>query len=478
MIAKARLLFSSIGVKLFLCFWLIAIVSIFATRFISAQLIDNGLILPAHHGDVRQLHAIARQISRDQPLNLIPYLNDFQLKQRHRKKIKNKQTARIPPNIWLKDTELSQLFSKNISHKADLPEYLLNNSFSDLVSIQFSYARVTGPLTVLIKDKNYQLYIAHKYNDRHFGKLLMQLPPWVRISIPLMISFLLCWLLARNLSRPLSQMKKVATELGDGDLSARLVHITERNDELGSLAKTLNQMAEKLSVSLSAQQRLIGDVSHELRSPMTRLQLALALAQKSSDEPQQLSDYLQRCETEVQRLDEMIADVLALSRLENALHTLHFEQINLAGLLAILLQDAQFLANAKSIKIKTSGLADFPIRADSQLLSSAIANILSNAVKYSPQNGEILLTTAQQKDQLCLSFSDSGQGVPEQSLPLLFEPFYRVTQARERQTGGTGLGLAIAKQSILAHQGQIYAQNNPEGGLTVIIKVPLNRQKN
>lgn len=476
MLARCRRLLSSISVKLFLWFWLVAIVSIVTTRFISEQLNDNGFILPAHHGDLRLLRDIAGKISRDQPINLAIYMKHLQLNKRQTQALPERVKVKTKTNVWLKDASSNQLISMKIDQQAGLPQYLTNNSFSGVVTVQFSHARITGPIDTRINNKNFQLYIAHKDDNRHLDKFLMQLPPWARFTIPLLISFSLCWLLARNLSRPLSSIQGVVTRLGDGDLSVRVEKVAQRNDELGSLAKTFNQMAEKLTVSLSAQQRLIGDVSHELRSPMTRLQLALGLAQKQANDPIALTKYLQRCESEVQRLDAMIADVLVLSRLENALHSLNLQKFNFSGLLDILLEDARFIADAKSISIKQADCAAYQLRADSQLLASAISNILTNAVKYSPPGSEITVSVQQAKDRLLLSISDAGEGVPEQSLALLFEPFYRVTQARERQTGGTGLGLAIAKQSILAHQGRIYAQRNPLVGLTVTIEVPLNNQ--
>ena len=243
---------------------------------------------------------------------------------------------------------------------------------------------------------------------------------------------------------------------------------------MGALATSFNQMAEKLEQNLNAQQRLLGDVSHELRSPLTRLQMALGLAQEPLLSEQSRIQYLQRCELEIGRLDNMIGDVLALSRLENIMQSLQLNTFNFSLLLSNIVEDEQFIANEKSILITVAPHSSIKISADSSLLSSAISNIVGNAVKYSPENSTISITLTQLKEELILTVSDAGMGVPEQAITQLFEPFYRVNTARDRQTGGTGLGLAIAKQAILAHQGCIFAKNNSaSSGLTITVTLPL-----
>jgi len=217
---------------------------------------------------------------------------------------------------------------------------------------------------------------------------------------------------------------------------------------------------------------LLADVSHELRSPMTRLQLAIALAHKSSESKVDLEKYLLRCETEVGRLDNMLGNVIALSRLENTLPNFSSTPIQLSNLLHDLINDAQFLADEKSIKIHFSTQNCINLNGDEQLLASAFSNIHSNAVKYSSDNSEIGVSLKTDKQWITIEISDSGTGVPEEALSQLFKPFYRVQNDRARTTGGSGLGLAIAKQAILAHHGEINAFNNEPKGFTVEIKLP------
>jgi len=450
---------SSITVKLFFWFWLITITSISATRFISMQLAEESVILPPHPEDVRQLHRIVKRISHKKPNSLISFVNKF--------------TSNNDRTLLLKNVKNNKVISsKNIKFES-LVDYVAKNNFTNVTSVQFRFALLTGPLEIEVDQQTYQVYIARKGNRHQMAMLLMRMPTWARFAIPIMISLLFCWMLAKTLSRPLSRMQETAAKIGDGDLSARVEKDANRNDELGDLAKSFNQMASKLEVSLSAHQRLLGDVSHELRSPMTRLQIALALASKAKDNPTDLNKHIDRCELEVTRLDKMVADVLALSRLENTLNNTHFSEQDLGKLVELVCQDAQYLADENEIKIEAKLLTDCVFDLDSQLLVSAISNVLNNAVKYSPRESVISLTMEQVSAEIHIAITDNGEGVPEHALIDLFKPFYRVADARDRKTGGTGLGLAIAKQAISAHQGSISARNASGHGLVVTISLPM-----
>lgn len=453
---------SSISVKLFFWFWLIAITSISVTRFISLQLAENSVILPPLPNELSQLHRATEKLKRMQGKDVNNYIKNSSSHNNRIVILKNLKTNRV-------------LSSANLRLKV-LTDYIRKNNFTSVTSVQFHNARLTGPIKIYIGSQQYQVYIARKSSKRHVGGMLMQLPSWAKILTPITISLLFCWLLARTLSSPISRMKQTAASIGNGELSARVGKDAHRSDELGSLAKSINQMATKLEISLSAHQRLLGDVSHELRSPMTRLQIALALAHKAKSSPGDLEKHLNRCELEVSRLDNMIADVLVLSRLENTLHQSNFSSIDLTQLIELVSQDAQYLANEKSITIKTTNLQECIFDGDSQLLASAFSNVLNNAVKYSPQNSNVNIKMSLSDKHITITIIDNGHGVPESALPEMFKPFYRVADARDRGTGGTGLGLAIAKQAIVTHHGNIMATNCPGGGLAVTITLPINRR--
>jgi len=460
MLTQLKKTFSTIGVKLFLCFWLIAICSIALTRYVSTQLEQESIILPAHPNDLRKLKHLTKRITAKPPRSVKSLLKHIPSFRGAGILLKNKTTNKVHSN--------KKRFIRNV-----IP-YLEKNSFNHIASIQFPYVRITGPETVEVNHVSYQLYYASKGKSPHISALVMQLPFWVKIIIPLLISMSISWLLARSLSKPLLKIKDTAKSFGNGDFTARVERINNRGDELGTLAKSFNVMAEKLEQGINAHQRLLADVSHELRSPMTRLQIALALANKSSENPTELEKHLLRCELEVTRLDEMIADVLTLSRLENTYQQALLTDIDLHELLETIIDDAQYLANEKSINIEQQLSQPCCLPADNQLLASAIQNILTNAIKYSPENTTINVNLQQTVDRIKITIIDAGKGVPEHALPELFKPFYRVSDSRERTTGGTGLGLAIAQQAILTHKGTINAKNNHSGGLTITINLPLN----
>jgi len=467
-IAKIKLLLSSFTIKLFLWFWLIAITSIVSTRFISQQLSSdafNKIVTQApRHEELRQLRNTAIRIKRSKMTSS----DDLS-------KIKHQKLKKPPMNIWLKsinEQQITNLFPLMPKHQLTLTKYLKKQTFSKPTTSIFSHTRLVGPALIKINEQHYQLFISRKQHKQNIFQMVQTLPYWVRISIPALISFILCLLLAHSFSKPIRLIKKATAKLGQGEFTTRVENITQRNDELGQLATSFNEMAEQLQQHQSAQQRLLGDISHELRSPMTRLQMALGLAQQESTTIEAREQYLQRCQREIERLDKMIEDVLVLSRLENTLQTADFQQINLSSLVQSIIHDEQLMADDKSIDIQTDSTEEISILADQILLASAISNILNNAIKYSPEQSAIKVSLSSAQSEITLVISDSGNGVPEQALEHLFTPFYRVNLARDRNTGGTGLGLAIAKQAVIAHQGNISAENNSAKGLSVTIKIP------
>jgi two-component system sensor histidine kinase CpxA len=467
---KIKALLSSFSIKLFAWFWLIAITSIFSTHFISHQLSSD-----AYHNvvsqqplpnELRQLHNIARKIERSKIKNIDELLQT-----------KQPRFIKGPFNLWFKSIDTNStvysLFRLPPKHRKVLTRYLNEQVFDQAITSIFPHTRLVGPVLIKINKQNYQLFISRKQHKRNFGQLVQELPSWARVAIPVLISFILCLLLARSFSKPIATIKKAAIELGKGNLATRVTGITKRNDELGQLAKSFNQMAEQLQQNQCAQQRLLGDVSHELRSPMTRLQMALGLAQQDSTTQSARDQYLQRCQLEVERLNQMIEDALVLSRLENTLQTIEKKHLNFTALVQKIIHEEQFIADEKSIKIVLNSTVIVELLGDHNLLFSAISNVVTNAVKYSPEYSKIEVALSVKDQLVSLVICDNGIGVPPESLTELFTPFYRVNLARDRKSGGTGLGLAIAKQAIVAHQGSIFAKNNETKGLSVIIQLPL-----
>ncbi|WP_448547350.1 ATP-binding protein [Thalassotalea fusca] len=459
MLSHAFKPFRRIGFKLFLGFWIIATVSIAATRIISAQLEQESVILPPLPFEMERLKKIAKRIEKRPDITA--------------QQLVSISMRKHGTNLIVKQVGTNKVIKPQRRLPRHLINYIEKNTFSTLTTIQFPYARITGPLLVELEHEPYQIYLTARGHPPHISSLVLQLPAWARVIIPLIVSLVLSWLLARSLSRPIKAMQQAAAKFGDGDLSSRVDAAFIRKDELGELAHSFNQMALKLEKNISAHQRLLGDVSHELRSPMTRLQIALGLAQKSQLDPKALTDYLNRCEKEVSRLDEMIADVLSLSRLENTINHSHKEKEDLCAVIRHCVDDCQFIGQEKQISIQAN-LPDTLVTVfDVQLIASAISNIITNAIKYSPPQTTVRITLTTVQDSIIIEITDEGTGVPESSLAQLFEPFYRVAEARDRDTGGTGLGLAIAKQAVIAHDGTISARNNDGNGLTITLTLPI-----
>jgi len=456
--------FSSIGAKLFICFWLIVLLTIGVTRLVSEQFRSKSFIIPTHHSDITRVERISQKIKANlitTPQKVLAILSQKEGRE-----------------LLLKNISTHAVYAADKWQIKNLQQFLTENNIESLTTVKFQFYRMTGPLTIDVAGTPYQLFLASRDRKPPFGNIIERMPAWPRFAIPIMISSILLWLLTRSLTKPLIALQKAAARFGDGEFSARIPLIAQRNDEIGACAISFNLMADKLEQNIGAHQRLMADVSHELRSPMTRLQIALGLAQQNNINEALLHKHLQRCELEVARLDEMIANVLSLSRMENTISQIELMFVDLKQLLILCIEDAQYIANEKSITITLDCQRSALLQADPNLLSSAINNILINAIKYSHANDQIKVHLHKTGRHFIIEIIDTGIGVPAEDLAKLFKPFYRVAQSRDRATGGTGLGMAIAKQAVFAHNGNISAQNNSENGLTVTIELPLDISKN
>jgi two-component system sensor histidine kinase CpxA len=447
-----------ISIKLFIAFWLVILVSVLLSYLVTMQFRHNPTQEMANPQQLKLLTTYQQQLTNQNQVRLKEITHKFHQKHNQYLLIKNLKTNKI-------HTPRKRMWSK-------VKGYLQNNSLENPVTIDFSFTQVTASQPIIINGQPIQLFIATELQRKRLVNLVNQLPFAIRLLFLLAISFLCCWLLAKSFSNPLIAIQKASEDIGEGKLGTRIEKFDQRTDEFGTLARSFNQMAEQLESNITAHQRLLGDVSHELRSPLTRLQLAVALAEKNIGNTAEQQKHLSRCETEVDRLDEMIADVLTLSRLEHSHNAFVPDEVELNAVVAHVVNDCQYFASSKDIIIKNQGSCPYSLLGDSKLLASAISNVLNNAVKYSPKENVVIVDLSLQNKQIQLTISDQGPGVPEEMITQLFSPFFRVADGRERSSGGTGLGLAIAQQAIHLHQGEIYAKNLKGGGLQVIIKLP------
>ncbi len=292
-----------------------------------------------------------------------------------------------------------------------------------------------------------------------------------RMLSALLVTVLLCMLIAYWLVRPIRQMQLAARKFGEGDFSVRS-GLERRKDEIGDLAREFDAMAERIDSMLQAQQRLLRDLSHELRSPLARLRVALELARNRSGNI--AAGELKRIEHEALQIDEMIGDMLALVRLENSGEIERSDAIALDELVESIVADANFEFAGRGVHADILASQSLKLQGSGALLRSAIENVVRNAMKYSGDRAAVeLRLMAVEEGMALLEVRDFGSGVPQESLTKIFDPFYRIGEARDRSSGGFGLGLSITARVVHSHGGSIQAENAGGGGLRVKMWLPV-----
>jgi signal transduction histidine kinase len=299
--------------------------------------------------------------------------------------------------------------------------------------------------------------------------------PIITVIATLLVSTVVCFLLARYLSDPIRHLRAATRSIAAGDLGVRVSSLMgSRRDELGMLALDFDVMAERLRALLASHRELLRDVSHELRSPLARLQIALGLARRPNADLEQEFD---RIELETARLDELIGEILSLSRLDDPARTLVAEPVNLEELLETLVENARIEADLRSIQLQLNALPGLSVEGDRELLFRAVENVLRNAVRFSPNGTLVEVTAERAADQAVIRIRDHGPGVPQEALARIFEPFFCVAQARDRESGGYGIGLAITARVAALHGGSVRAANAAPSGLALEITLPLSQPR-
>ncbi len=302
--------------------------------------------------------------------------------------------------------------------------------------------------------------------------------PWdlgLRILLVVTTAGLVCYGLARYLTAPLVKLRGAARKLAQGELDSRVgASVGKRADEYGELAQDFDLMADRIQQLVVSQRRLLGDISHELRSPLSRLNVALELARKSASA--ETAGYLNRIEIEAERMNQLIGQLLTLSRLESQDPKVQGSRLDLDEIVHSVVADADFEAAGQKRCVRLVSARRCQVHGSAELIRSAIENVVRNAIRYAPENSTVEVSLDEERrganGGAVIRIRDHGPGVPETSLEHIFEPFYRVGDARDRQSGGTGLGLAIAGRAVRLHGGSICARNAPTGGLLVEIRLP------
>ena len=290
-------------------------------------------------------------------------------------------------------------------------------------------------------------------------------------GLAFLVSGAICYGLTRSLTAPILTLRAAARRLAEGELSARAPDPKTRRDEISELVRDFNRMARRVEDLVTSQRQLISDISHELRSPLARMNATLGLArQRTGQDP--LFDRLER---DAARLEEMIGRLLTVARLDMAATTPEMRPTDLKALLEDIVDDARPEADDHRCRVDLMCDGEGHVDANPDLVRSAVEDIIRNAIRYTPAGTavEVRLEGGHNgtRHSVVIRVSDRGPGVPTRDLTNIFRPFYRVASARDRQSGGAGLGLAIAERVARAHGGGVRAQNRTDGGLEVVFSL-------
>lgn len=295
--------------------------------------------------------------------------------------------------------------------------------------------------------------------------------PVQNVLFAIVVSGIVCFGLAKYLAAPLREVRDVSYRLAAGDLQARAgPTVGNRRDEIGDLVRDFDTMASRIEALVHSQQQLLSDISHELRSPLARLNVALELARRKAG-PAAEAD-LRRLETEATRMNDLIGRVLSLARAESPDSAHPFEVVELVDVVQVVADDAAYEAGQQGKTVRFEAVGNPLVVGSAELLASAVDNVVRNAVRYTPEGTAVEIRLSALQHEVVTSVRDHGPGVPAAELERIFTPFHRVDAGRHRDAGGYGLGLAIARRAVALHKGTIAASPAEGGGLEVTIRLP------
>jgi signal transduction histidine kinase len=357
--------------------------------------------------------------------------------------------------------------------------YLLNAAGVDVVSGQDLSNLIPGAGAVEGRQRRSgELIISRRASDGAYWFIAVQPSrsrPWRFFPYYLLVigvTGILCWAAAVWLVSPIRALTATVERFGRGDLSARWR--TQRRDEIGYLARAFNDTADRLQRLLTSERRLLADISHELRSPLARLKFAVKLARTCPDQEYALD----RIDRDVDRITSMVSELVEITRAEGDPEASRFETVDIEEVVGDAVGEERLDAEIRECRIEVRGSAERALWGDRQLLRRAVANVLRNAIRYSPTRSVIEVTLEEDADSATIGIRDHGPGVPEEFLAQIFKPFFRVEESREAKSGGVGLGLSIAMRAIQLHQGTITAENAKPGlKVNIVLPLPLSTER-
>ena len=450
-------------VSVFLCFWLAALLIVFSSVWLSKNFGSESKYKPLDTQQQKDLVTLTDQLQ-----NQVDKRNG----QVAFKKILKQVSRRNHFGFILIDPT-----TREIVHSVTRFKRVSSGVFDDFdlqsspLMLEVAGITFVGPGLLTVNQTDYMLFLVKPRLGGSLGGIRHE-HPMLFITFMVLLSVVLCYLFVRGLLKPITQLRDASKRMAKGEMGVRVGNASKRLDEIGQLGRDFNYMSEQVESLLNSQKRLLADISHELRSPLTRLQLSIgiALQQNEPDMSGNMLAALERIEKEAQQIDDMIAQVLLLSRLDNQQPIQNLQFVSLEQIMTPIIADAQFEAEQKDKKLDYQADENISLHANSQLLSRGIENIIRNAIHYS--NHLIQVSVSAKDKHIVWVIEDDGNGIDESQLHRIFEAFYRESIARDRNNGGVGLGLAIAQHAINKHQGFIQAMNKKQGGLFVKVSIP------
>ncbi len=353
----------------------------------------------------------------------------------------------------------------------DIRGRALSPDQADLISHLSQSAAIPREIhRVTIGDAHYTLFLPEPPNPDQAGletRPPFRPSPWPPLFFAFLASVSLSAMLAWYLASPIKHLRGAFKAMASGQLETRVGALMRRRDEISDLGREFDRMAGQIQSLILAQRRLLHDVSHELRSPLNRLQVAMGIVRQ---EPAALAPTLDRMEREVTRLDELIGEILTLARLNSGVEDEELVAMDLGELVEDIVEDARFEAESLGCAVQSRERSRVLVMGRPRLLARAVENVIRNGLKYAPAGGVVEVEVNARDGRAVIEVRDQGPGIAEADLESVFEPFKRGARGADRN--GFGLGLAIAKGAVDMHGGTITARNRPEGGLEVTIDLP------
>ncbi|RUO33371.1 ATP-binding protein [Aliidiomarina soli] len=443
----------SLGVKILGWFWLTLLLSYLAasvpTFFLPASVTER--VIPAE--DLTGMQALGQLIVKNVVEN-----TDTELNKRDDRFVH--WAVLSSDGSLMMSTESVPTQAQRLIEQAERDSQPVELLLRDMV--------ISGPQYVELESEQYMLMFWRDRYPRFLDKI-REIPGWLKLALVMLTTLGMSFLFYRSIVCPLQRLSRGFNELSQGNFDYRLGNEICLDDEFDKLYANFDRMASQLQEMVSMHNRLIADISHELKTPLSRLQMSVALARTAP--PEQLGAYFDRAESEGEKLDEMIKQLLQLA--ECITRSLEFtcQQEEVPALLEPLLDDAQFEADALNVEFSVQAPDNISLLLHKRLFTMALENLIRNAFKYAQRL--VSLRVYFKHDHCVFEVCDDGPGVNADDLPRLRTPFYRADQARSRQTGGVGLGLSIAHEAMVVHGGRLGLRNRQRGGFSASLHIPL-----